>query len=102
MGSNSSFLKMDDLTATAARSLEAIAWKYFAQEDSAKDSNSGRDRSNLGYIRVVGTREFIKLRPSDETQLWPSAEALPSFAETYGEFYARYVRKLIKFRYQLL
>eukprot|EP01122_Echinamoeba_exundans_P012382 TRINITY_DN5153_c0_g1_i2.p1 TRINITY_DN5153_c0_g1~~TRINITY_DN5153_c0_g1_i2.p1 ORF type:complete len:334 (-),score=58.15 TRINITY_DN5153_c0_g1_i2:21-884(-) len=82
-------IQMDDQTTLAAKNLENIAWKYFAQPDDVKDRNSGADRSNLGYIRVKGTREFIKLRPSDETRLWPNKEALPDFEQIYRDFYQR-------------
>jgi hypothetical protein len=81
---------MDDKTTQAAKNLEQIAWKYFAQADEIKDCNSGADRSNLGYIRVKGTREFIKLRPSDESQLWPNKAALPEFEQIYRDFYDRF------------
>lgn len=84
------FIQMDAATASAAKNLEAAASSYFKLPQEEKDKNNGADGNNLGYIKVSGIREFIKVRPSDSSYLWPSEQLVPEFKGVYSDFYERY------------
>jgi isopenicillin N synthase-like dioxygenase len=68
----------------AARTLEQTGKRYFAQSNEEKDKNKDVDNGNVGYVRIDGLREYIKLRPTDPEQLWPT---LPSFKSAFDSFY---------------
>jgi len=44
---------------------------YFSQQQEAKDANKDENNFNIGYVKVTGIREYIKLRKGDPENLWP-------------------------------
>jgi len=61
---------------------------FFALDEDLKATCKDKDNNNIGYVNV-NVREYIKLRPGDPDDLWPSIE---SFRTAYETFYTMYFK----------
>jgi len=71
----------------ASEKLRQVAMEYLSQDLTIKLNNMDPDKNNIGYVHIPGTREYIKLRPNDPEQLWPSS---PEFRSAFQNFFNLY------------
>jgi len=83
-------IKVNESIKMKSSKLSEVAFEYFTQESDIKNLNLEKDKNNIGYVLIPGVREYMKLRPTDPTELWPSHPldfklAFDNFFETYAQ-----------------
>jgi len=83
-------IKVTNTTKSTSSRLSSVAFEYFDQSQEIKNKNLEKDKNNLGYVHIKGVREYLKLRPSDPPELWPThpddfTNTFVSFFETYAQ-----------------
>eukprot|EP01120_Amphizonella_sp_Union-15-10_P015391 TRINITY_DN7919_c0_g1_i1.p1 TRINITY_DN7919_c0_g1~~TRINITY_DN7919_c0_g1_i1.p1 ORF type:complete len:311 (-),score=65.36 TRINITY_DN7919_c0_g1_i1:114-1046(-) len=72
----------------ASEELEKVSKEFFSLPIEQKELSSDPDRNNIGFVSIPGTREYIKLRPSDPISLWPQQPE--NFTSTFNKFFQEY------------
>jgi len=75
-------------TRNAFKEFERSLEEYFLQPADVKALNLDEDKNNLGYVTCGSIREYIKLRPTDTENLWPTME---SFKPAYSAMFSQYL-----------
>jgi len=68
--------------------LTEVTFQFLSQDLDIKKKNMEKDGNNLGFVHIPRVREYIKLRPSDPDELWPSYPT--DFKDTYNAFFSKY------------
>jgi len=81
-------IKVDSSVIQSSEKLSEVSFQYLAQDMELKKSNIEKDKNNIGYVNIPGVREYIKLRPTDPEDLWPTYPT--DFKEAYNAFFHIY------------
>jgi len=68
--------------------LTDVSFQFLGQELEVKKRHTDAIGNNLGFIHIPSVREYIKLRPSDPEELWPTYP--PDFKDAFNAFFEAY------------
>jgi len=81
-------IKVNPSVVAISEKLSEVAFQFLGQDLEIKKIHTEKDGNNLGFIHIPNVREYIKLRPFDPEELWPTYP--PDFKESFNAFFEAY------------